>query len=131
MELKELSVSSRLVEYESQSRELMRAYADVIKRGGGSSSEELDDLISNVQESGSMFKALQTMSEYAAQQYGNMNRLYLEHRAFAIEDVEYMDVVVRPEVADKKSWPVRWLILVTSVGAAVIFTLIGLAIFKK
>lgn len=121
-----------LVQYESQARELVKGYID--SYGSNPNSERTKEMrkwLDDLEGYGSVFQSLQDISLYAAEQYGELTRKHLDWRSIGYEEVSYLDVVVSPDVADKKSWPVRWLILVMSVGIASLITLIILAARKR
>lgn len=127
-----LSEEKGLVQYESQARELVKGYID--SYGVNPNSERTKQMrkwLDDLQGYGSILQSLQNVSLYATEQYGEISFKYLEWRAIGYEEVSYLDIVVSPETADKKVWPVRWLILVLSVGIASLITLIVLAARKK
>lgn len=129
--IRNLSTEKGLLSYEAQTRELVRGYIEELSRNKNSdATKELEEWLENVQESGSLLQTLQSVNNYAAQQYGVLAMKFLDWRAIAYEDVDYIDVVVSPEVADKKSWPVRWIIVMTSLVGALLFTLFFLSIVK-
>ena len=131
-QIKLLSESKGLVQYESQARELVKGYID--SYGANPSSERTKEMrkwLDDLQEYGSIFQSLQNVSLYATEQYGEISFKYLEYRAIGYEEVSYIDVVVSPDTSNKKAWPVRWLILVLSVGIAMLITLIVLAARHK
>lgn len=127
----EISQENRVMDYEAQTRELVRAYVDELARSGNSNqSEEIENWLAELQQSGSLVQTLQMVNSYSAQQYGVLASKYLDWRAIGFEDINYLDVVVSPEVPDKKAWPVRWLVVMLSLVSALVLTLIVLAIGK-
>ncbi len=132
MKISALSKENHLLEFESQSREIVRGYIDALSKGENSNqSKILREWLEDVEESGSVYQSLQNISEMAAEEYGNLTNKHLDWRALGYEEVEYLDVVVSPEVADKKIWPIRWLIVLMSVASACFLTLVILAIGKR
>jgi len=129
--IRDLSKEKRLLSYEAQTRELVRGYVDELAKNKNSdATKELRDWLENLQESGSLLQTLQNVNDYAAEQYGVLAMKFLDWRAIAYEDLDYIDVVVSPDVADKKSWPVRWIIVMTTLIGALLLTLILLSIVK-
>jgi len=127
----EISKEKRVLDYEAQTRELVRAYVDELARSGNSKqSEDIAIWLGQLQQSGSLVQTLQAVSDYSAEQYGVLASKYLDWRAIGYEDINYLDVVVSPEVPDKKAWPVRWLVVLLSLVSALVLTLIFLAIGK-
>lgn len=130
--IQKLAAEKNLVQYESQARELVKGYIDSYAAGPNSErTKELRLWLNDLQESGANFQALQNISDIAAEQYGEISFKFLEYRAIGYENVSYIDIVVSPEVNDKKVWPIRWLILLLSVAVASLVTLIVLAAAKK
>ena len=129
--IRDLSKEKRLLSYEAQSRELVKGYIEELSRNKNSdATKELREWLEDLEESGSLHQTLQNVTNYAAQQYGILAMKFLDWRTVAYENINYLDVVVKPEVADKKSWPVRWVIVVTSVIGALLLTLIILSIIR-
>jgi len=129
---RKLNVDNNLLDYTSQSRELMRGYIEYA--GRGSKSPVLDTIqnwLKSSQETGSMVRMLQNMSYFASSQFDILSREYLFWRERAFSETEYLQVIVSPEVSDKKIWPVRWIILAVSVISALILTAVVLAISRS
>lgn len=132
MKISKLSEENNLVQFESQSRELVRGYVDAISKGENSrESKVLKEWLEKIEKSGSVYQSLQNISAEATKEYGNLTERFLDWRAMGYEEVHYFDVVVSPEVADKKMWPVRWLIVLLSLVSTCFLTLVILAIGKR
>lgn len=130
--IQKLAQEKGLVDYEGQTRELMKGYIDAYASSPNSErTKEMRKWLEDLQSSGSSFQAMQELSTEAAFQYGKLTEKFLDWRAIGYEDVSYLDVVVSPDVPDKKAWPVRWLILLLAVAVASFVTLIILAAAKK
>ena len=129
--IKALSKDKRLLNYEAQTRELVRGYIEELGSNQNSTaSKEITSWLEDMQESGSLIQTLQRVNEYSAEQYGLIAEKFFDWRAMGSEDMAYLDVVIHPEVSDKKSWPVRWIIVVSSIVGAVLLTLFALSIVK-
>lgn len=127
-----LSSEKRVMEYESQTRELVKGYVDALKDGPNSErAKELNSWLKDLQESGSKLQSLQEISDMAAKQFGEISFKFLDWRAIGMEKVNYTDVVVSPQVPDRKAWPVRWLIILLSVTGTFVVTLMIIAIAKR
>ncbi|MCH2215070.1 MAG: Wzz/FepE/Etk N-terminal domain-containing protein [Flavobacteriales bacterium] len=127
-----ISTENDVLDYGSQTRELVRGYVDVLSRSGSSGiNDDLQKLLTNTQEKGSLIKMLQNLSYMATVQHSELSAKYLENKVFHEADLQFTDVIVEPEIADKKFWPVRWLVLVIVVVSSLLFTLVGILLFKK
>lgn len=126
-----ISRENEILEYGSQTRELVRGYVDALSKNGTKGvNDELKNLLENTQEKGSLIRMLQNLSYMGATQYDYLSKKYLDQRVLFEGDLSYIDVIVTPEVPDKKFWPVRWLVLVVTVGVALLATLVLIIIFK-
>lgn len=131
IEISKLSEENNLLEFESQTRELMKGYIKSLSKGKNSAeSKELKEWLVKMEKSGSTYQSLQNISEQATVQYGSLTKLFLQWRSVGYEDVHYFDMVVKPEVADRKAWPVRWLIVLLAIVSASFLTLVILAVKK-
>ncbi len=130
--IKQLSSESQVLDYGSQTRELVRGYVDALAKGGTSSvNEDLKELIQNTTEKGSLIRMLQNLSYMGTMQYDYLSKKYLDQRVLFESDLNYMDIIVEPEVSDKKFWPVRWVILAITVSIALLFALVLVILFKR
>ncbi len=130
--IQKLGQEKGLLDYESQTRELVKGYIDAYATGPNSDrTKEMRSWLDDLQSSGSSFQAMQELSARATEQYGILTNKFLDWRAIGYENVSYLDVVVSPDVPDKKAWPVRWLILLLVVAVASLVTLVILAAAKK
>ncbi len=135
--ISKLSVDNRLLDYGAQSRELVRGYIELSKTNRGEGTKAFNDVeswIESAQKTGSKVKMLQNQSYFASVRHDILAEEYLEWREKATSQIDYLQVVVSPEVPAKKSWPVRWLLVVISVAGALLFTAVLITIvrvFKK
>lgn len=125
-----ISTEKGLVEYEAQSRELVRGYVESLRGGSNAFKDEIKNLMSNTRESGSVVRMLQQVSKEAVERRSQIEERYLFWREYEFRDINYIDIVVSPETPDKKAWPVRWLIVVLSTGAALLLALVMVALGK-
>lgn len=123
-----ISTEKGLLDYEAQSRELVRGYIEASKGGNGRLKDELEEWMAKAQEGGSMVKMLQTVNEFAAESRADVEEKFLFWNEFAYRNINYIDVIVEPEVADKKAWPVRWLVVAISTGAALLMAIVLIAL---
>ncbi len=115
-----LSTDYGLLDYSSQSREIARGYLRTLDGSGSSNinTKEVLRLKQNVEEKGGEFIYLQTLLVQEAVKFADLKRDY--ERAYMDYDRQftYTNVITEPFPADKKSYPIRWLILTFSVLAA-------------
>jgi hypothetical protein len=127
-----ISMENDVLDYGSQTRELVRGYVDALSRNGTAGvNKDLAQLITNTQEKGSLLRMLQNLSYMGTQQHDYLSKKYLEQKVLAEGDLTYTDIIVEPEMADKKFWPVRWMVLVITTISALLFTLVMVLLFKR
>jgi capsular polysaccharide biosynthesis protein len=127
-----ISIENDVLDYGSQTRELVRGYVDALSRNGTAGvNKDLAQLITNTQEKGSLLRMLQNLSYMGTQQHDYLSKKYLEQKVLAEGDLTYTDIIVEPEMADKKFWPVRWMVLVITTISALLFTLVMVLLFKR
>jgi hypothetical protein len=93
--------------------------------------QEVKTMLKNLQDKGGEFVAL---NEHLWRIRGTYNDLKVQYEN-ALRDVEknltYCNVVTSPFVADKKSYPVRWLIVVISMLSTLMFSLIVISVIEN
>lgn len=93
--------------------------------------QEVKTLLNNLKDKGGEFVAL---NEHLWRVRGTFNDLKVQYEN-ALRDVEknltYCNVVTSPFVADKKSYPVRWLIVVISTLSTLMFSLIVISVIEN
>ncbi|MFT6996558.1 MAG: hypothetical protein ACJAQ4_000299 [Cryomorphaceae bacterium] len=127
-----ISMENDVLDYGNQTRELVRGYVDALSRNGTAGvNKDLAQLITNTQEKGSLLRMLQNLSYMGTQQHDYLSRKYLEQKVLAEGDLTYTDIIVEPEMADKKFWPVRWMVMVITMISALLFTLVMVLLIKR
>jgi capsule polysaccharide export protein KpsE/RkpR len=117
------SIKYGLLDYIEQSEEVTEGYIQFLLKGKkGEDYQEVKSLYNNLKKHGRMFHNLHAQLNVVNDEY--MARLNnLEHAIKNYKKVQtYSNILVRPEVPDKKSYPIRWLIVVGATLAATLFT---------
>ena len=131
--LKKLRTKYGLLEYKLQSERLTEGYANLLVEGKGntSASKELKDMLSNLEDKGGEFLALNSLL-WAARETYNKIKLEYENTIREVEKkITYSQIVTHPFPADKKSYPVRWLIVLFTAIASFLMTIIVIAIIES
>jgi uncharacterized protein involved in exopolysaccharide biosynthesis len=118
-----------LFEYESQAREITRGYLKTFDGASSSKvSSDITELKSNFAEKGGELAVL-------TQRRADIMEIYLEFEMKydqAVYDSEklftYMNTITPPSIPDKKAYPIRWLIVLYSVVAAVFFSVVVISV---
>ena len=125
----ELGTEHGLIEYEFQSQEIMRGYLKTVFGNNGSqvNNKEVDRLFKSMQNYGGQLVEIVKMIENEAISYVTIKEDYEMTWRFINSDLTYANIVTSPYPADKKAYPVRWLVVVVVSIAA--FILATLAVF--
>jgi len=115
----ELSTEYGLLDYSSQSREIARGYLKTIDGSGSAiNSREVLRLKENIEKKGGEFILLQSLLEQEAEKFADLKGEYGHAYMDYDRQYSYTNIITKPYVADKKSYPVRWLIVVISALAS-------------
>jgi len=130
--LKVLRVTHGILDFALQTEYATERYLQVVT---GPESEkyrkEVEPILESLKEHGGEYVSL---TEHLWRVRGTYNNLK-ESLEAAIKDVEkhltYCNVVTAPIVADKKSYPIRWLLMVVSVASCLLFLLLALSFLNN
>ncbi|MFH1936291.1 MAG: Wzz/FepE/Etk N-terminal domain-containing protein [Bacteroidota bacterium] len=125
----ELGTKYGLMEYQAQTREVMRALL-----GTGSQSGRYNEALKykkNIEEKGAEMLLIQEMMAAETEEFAVFKLDY--DRALLDYNREYthLNLLTKPFVSDKKSYPIRWLIVVCSVLAIVFLALIVIGVIER
>jgi capsular polysaccharide biosynthesis protein len=124
-----LGVKYGLLEYGYQTQQVMKAYLN----GGGvpSRSKEVLRLKKNLEEKGGDRQMLSTLMTNISNNYSilklDYDRAVLDYN----RNFTYVNVLNRPFPADKKAYPVRWVIVAMSAIATLMIAVIVIAILER
>ena len=128
--LKELGVKFGIIDYKAQSRELSKEYYRTLASGNEKKINELTDALRNLEERGGKFHELQEHLDRSTEEYAKLLSQYNTFVNDTKKQLTYTNVVVKPFPSDKKSYPVRWLIVTVATFAATLFSLIVIMIIE-
>ncbi|MBE7509535.1 MAG: hypothetical protein HS118_05030 [Bacteroidia bacterium] len=128
-EMTKLRMKSGIIEFSQQTREISRAYYTSILNKNPNA--KLDTLFSKMQQYGSEYVTLNEKINYARATINNY-RQYVENATKDLTKVlTYSNVVTQPEVADKKSYPVRSLIMLMFTASVVFLSFVVIVIYEN
>jgi capsule polysaccharide export protein KpsE/RkpR len=130
--LEELSQEHGILEYEMQTKELTKSYYELLRSGANSAKmKEVGDMLDNLKKYGPEFQKISVlMKEYMIFYAGwtdKRDNYYFETQT----RFRFYNLIEEPHVPVKKSYPVRWLIVVSSVLGTMLLALILLAQFDR
>lgn len=116
VKLDELRNESSILNYSSQVPEVTRGYMNALATGRGSSSDakKIKELYNNMAKLGSKAVLIENRFNYLVNKIDSLHNQHDIYLAEYEKDITYSHVVEHSFPADKKSYPVRWLIVAFS-----------------
>lgn len=118
-----------VVEYESQAEVLTDAYAQAIVAGNTRAAEKLQQKLEVFAKYGGAYVSIRDYLEFEKKHLSELKSKYVEALVDATQSLPTKFVVNKAFPAEKKSYPVRWLIVVASTFSAFIFAVLLLVVF--
>ncbi len=124
-----IRTESGVLDYENQARELTRGYTRLLAdpRASAAQKNELAGMIRRLEEQGGEFRHLSQLSDLYRMNYDRLRTEFERVHSDMVKELTYTNVVVHPEVSDKKVYPIRWLIVSASVLSALFLCFILLS----
>ena len=130
--LQELRVKYQLLDYNIQAKEATKSFLKAASSGSRKENlKDADMLLRNLEQKGGLFFEV-TQSYYAVlNSYNNTKLEYDNTYKDLHKELTYTSIVEEPLIPDTKSFPVRWLIVLTSLVSANVFLFLVLLLFEK
>lgn len=122
-----------IFEYDYQSQEIMRGYLRTLTGQGAErvNTKEVNRLLNNMErKSGVLIEVVQMIQDESRTYVETKLDLELAQR-FLNATMTYSNIVTHPFVADKKSYPIRWLIVMIVSLAAFVFAMLVILVIEK
>ncbi len=114
--IQELTVKYQLLDYEVQVKEVTKSYLKALSSGTRKENlKDLDVMMRNLEEKGGEYFELTKTFDVVLSSYNNTKLEYDNTLKDLKKELTYTNEITRPIVADTKSYPVRWLIVLASV----------------
>ncbi|MFW6224728.1 MAG: hypothetical protein ACOC4B_00500, partial [Bacteroidota bacterium] len=118
-------------EYEKQAEVYSAAYADAIANNNNKAAGILERKLNKLGKYGGDFFAITQFLEFEKEKLSDLKARYKEAKVEAKRYISYVFIVDQADVAEKKSYPIRWLIVVITVISSVIGALVFMLIFNR
>ena len=118
-----LSTEFGVTDYSSQAREVTRGYL--------SGSAKATELKNNLEAYGAEAVDLRTKIEAEANTYVSTKVDYEQNLRFYYSDLTYSNIVTEPFPADKKAFPVRWVVVALSALGALLLSIVVIFIIEN
>ncbi|HBX51852.1 MAG: hypothetical protein A2275_00585 [Bacteroidetes bacterium RIFOXYA12_FULL_35_11] len=114
-----------ILDYKIQTREYSRASY------GGRESKEMQSLVKNLKEKGGEYMLTDSML-WSAMKYYNQLQIYYENNIRDVQkELTYAHLVSTPYPADKKTYPVRWVIVLMTTISSLILAVIAIIFIES
>ncbi len=115
-----------ILDFETQTPEITRGYMNALATGRGSSNDtkKIQELYFNFSEKGTEAEWLESRLYFTQNVIDSLTAEYEYYLSEYEKDITYCHVVEYPVPADKKSYPVRWLIVALTTLSALFFSLL-------
>lgn len=126
-QLSDLSTSHGVLELESQTQEITQGLYRLLASGKSENSasvKEANKLLDALKEKGAEYQTLYLLKEYVVEYLGEVETGYQEAVNDVTKALTYTNEIISPEVPDKKSYPVRWIIVFTAIFITELFAVI-------
>lgn len=130
--LDSLRSANNILDYELQTQEVTQGYYRMLASGkGGNEIKEAKILLDNLKLFGGEFNELTILMEYYLEDYAMWSVRRNEYYSDANKQLTYLNIIEKPEVPVKKSYPVRWVILLSVIMGTLLFAIVLLSLFQK
>lgn len=131
--LQTLSTEYGLIEYESQAEEITRGYLRTVMGASSTSinQREVMRLKENIEQHGGELIELVEALKNEAKNFALLKVDYENAVRFKTDELTYANVVTPPYPADKKAYPVRWLIVMFTLIATVFLAVIIILVIER
>lgn len=115
-----------IIDFEKQVPEVTRGYMNVLaaNRSSTTDGKKIQTLYNNLSEKGTKALVLESHLNHIVSEIDSVSTQYDVYLSEYEKEITYCHIVEYPIPADKKSYPVRWLIVAFSTVAAVFFALL-------
>ena len=131
--LYKLGTEYGLYEYETQSEQITKGYLRTISGTNSSqiNTKEVMRLKTNMEQKSGELHAVEQHIENESKNYGTVKLEYEMAKRFFTDKLTYTNVITEPYPADKKAYPVRWLIVLVTAFATFFLSLIVILIIEN
>ena len=129
--LRALGSNYNLIDYDNQSLEITKGYLRTVEGGSNINTKDVLDLKKNLEEKGGDLILLKERLELLGKEYSDLMVSYDGARFDVEKEYTYINVITKPQLADKKSYPTRWLIMLYVVVATLFFSMVVISIIDN
>lgn len=142
MEISKEILDKKIIELDSleaKQKEIRQTYgilsfgsqANEATKGEIQGNNKAKELFKNLQDKGSYSQRVDTLVWYARRDYLYFKNQYETELREIKKDITYSQIISYPYPADKKSYPVRWAVVLLTVISSIIFSLIVISFIES
>jgi len=121
-----------ILDYDLQTEYATERYLDVLTTPSKrSSAKEIEPLLTALKERGGEFKSLNEHLWRTRGSYNDLKEQLEQAKRDVDKQLTFCNVITHPEVTDKKAYPVRWLIVLTSVLATLLVAIVTIVLMES
>jgi capsule polysaccharide export protein KpsE/RkpR len=123
----------KILDYESQAKEITKGMVRVLaeQKKNTSGGKELAQWMKNLSEKGAEYEVLDRQQLFYISQLDSVTKVYNQSVSSANKKIVYGQRVQNPVPADKKSYPVRWLIVLVFTFAALFIAMLAILVLEN
>ena len=123
----------KILDYESQAKEVTRGMVNVLseQKKNTPGGKELQEWMKNLSEKGGEYEILTNLQKTCLEERDSIKKAYDQAISSAKKKIAYGQRVQSPIPADKKSYPVRWLIMLASTFATLFVALLVILVLEN
>jgi len=112
-----------ILDYDIQVKEYSKGYVKDIGAGHGNAKNDITNTLDNLKLYGGEYRLLDSYLASLTASYNDIKKEYDKSLSDLHKELTYTNIVTSPVPADKKSYPVRWLIVLIASLSALLFSL--------
>lgn len=131
--MNELRKDYKILDYKSQAEEITKGMVKVIaeQKKNTSGGKELEQWMKNLSEKGGEYQLLDNQQQFLVIQLDSIKKVYNQSVSSAEKKISYGQRVQNPLPADKKSYPLRSLIVLVSTFAALFCAILVILLLEN
>jgi capsule polysaccharide export protein KpsE/RkpR len=131
--LQEFSMNYGITDFGRQSEQVTKGFLKTIDGNGASrvNDKEVAKLKKNIEEKGAEYELIHNLIGHESAKYVDLKHEYELASMDYDRKFTYTNVITEPFVADKKSYPVRWIIVVVTALASFFISFIAIMVIEN
>lgn len=123
----------KILDYESQAKEVTRGMVNVLseQKKNTSGGKELQEWMKNLSEKGGEYEILANIQKTSLVERDSIKKVYDQALSNSKKKINYGQLVQNPVPADKKAYPVRWLIVLASTLSALFVAMLFILVLEN